>query len=284
MNKLTVKKGNTSYELAIEHVKYCLGNNFIDKHKFKNIIFEVFNGSKPTEYAMNYTGNSVMLFNDHPIMSKFWNFYYVNENYSINSDMRLTTKSLSSLYFETIFNKMEHFETINTLNILIESLAQEIESGNWNVSFSLFSSKQLVKLLTPIYLLEENQANEYDLDYEQSIIMQLEMINLIVENIKIKKHLCLIEIPLLTENIQKAIEQLKGKCIVIVMLSAYSVAVNVEDVYIFEQETFDLSDEVLLFQLFNDKGISTIEEANIIMKNELNKHITTLKSLRYINK
>ncbi len=284
MNKLTVKKGNVSYEFAVDYVKYCLGNNYVNKHEFKNIIFEVFNGSKSTEYAMNFTGTSVILFNDHPILSKFWNMYYVNENYSINSEMKLTAKSLSSLYFETIFNDMDHFDTINTLNILMESLAQEIESENWNTRFISLTPKQLVKLMTPIYLLDENQANEYDLDYEQSIIMQLDMIKLISENIKTKKHLCLIEIPLLTENIQKAIEQLKDNCITIVMLSGYSILIDVEDVYLFEQDTLDLSDELLLFQMFNDKGISTIEEAKNIMKNELNKQVITLKSLQHINK
>ena len=34
MNLLTIKKGNKRYDLQIDNIKYCIGNNFEEKYNF----------------------------------------------------------------------------------------------------------------------------------------------------------------------------------------------------------------------------------------------------------
>ena len=66
--------------------------------------------------------------------------------------------------------------------------------------FITYTPKQFLKILLPIFLKEENQANEYDLSYNEIILFQLKMINYI-SNHQSNKILCLIELPLLTQEI-----------------------------------------------------------------------------------
>ena len=49
MNLLTVKKGNKRYDLQIDYIKYCIGNNFEEKYDFIKIIKEEFLLSKESK-------------------------------------------------------------------------------------------------------------------------------------------------------------------------------------------------------------------------------------------
>lgn len=42
MNLLTVKKGNKRYDLQIDNIKYCIGNNFEEKYNFINILNKLY--------------------------------------------------------------------------------------------------------------------------------------------------------------------------------------------------------------------------------------------------
>ena len=56
MNLLTLKKGNKRYDLQINNIKYCIGNDFEEKYNFVNILKEVFLLSKESEYSINNSG------------------------------------------------------------------------------------------------------------------------------------------------------------------------------------------------------------------------------------
>ncbi|WP_270439099.1 hypothetical protein, partial [Faecalibacillus intestinalis] len=70
MNLLTLKKGNKRYDLQINNIKYCVGNNFEEKYNFVNILKEVFLLSKESEYSINNSGQAQVLLNDKEIKVK----------------------------------------------------------------------------------------------------------------------------------------------------------------------------------------------------------------------
>ena len=70
MNLLTLKKGNKRYDLQINNIKYCVGNNFEEKYNFVNILKEVFLLSKESEYSINNSGQAQALLNDKEIKVK----------------------------------------------------------------------------------------------------------------------------------------------------------------------------------------------------------------------
>ena len=70
MNLLTLKKGNKRYDLQINNIKYCIGNDFEEKYNFVNILKEVFLLSKESEYSINNSGQAQVLINDKEIKVK----------------------------------------------------------------------------------------------------------------------------------------------------------------------------------------------------------------------
>ena len=100
MNLLTLKKGNKRYDLQINNIKYCIGNDFEEKYNFVNILKEVFLLSKESEYSINNSGQAQVLINDKEIKVKEISFYQINHHYSITNDLKLTAHSLIARYLD----------------------------------------------------------------------------------------------------------------------------------------------------------------------------------------
>ena len=270
MNLLTVKKGNKRYDLQIGNIKYCIGNNFEEKYNFINILKETFLSSKESEYSINNSGEAQVLINDKEIKLKEINFYYINHNYSIINDLKLTTHSLVTKYLEVLIAQDNNTDTINTVNLLLESFTNELDNELIYPRFITYTPKQFLKILLPIFLKEEDQANEYDLSYNEIILFQLKMINYI-SNHQSNKILCLIELPLLTQEIDDYLKKMKN-CINVVMIYKTNNSLLYRNIYLFDDQHIDLNDEQQIYNLYLNKGICTLQEAQqMIINNIKNK-------------
>lgn len=267
MNLLTVKKGNKRYDLQIDYIKYCIGNNFEEKYDFIKIIKEEFLLSKESEYSTNNIGQVQVLFNDKAIKVKEFDFYQINHQYSLSNDLKLTTHSLIAKYLETLIAQEENQDTINTINLLLESFTNELDNELIYPKFITYTPKQFLKILLPIFLKEEDQANEYDLSYNEIILIQLKMINYITSH-QLNKTICLIDIPYLTKEINDYLINMKN-CFTIVMFYKTNKTLNIKDVYMFDNLIFDLNDDEQIYNIYIDKGVCTLQEAKEMIKNNI---------------
>ena len=128
MNLLTLKKRNKRYDLQINNIKYCIGNDFEEKYNFVNILKEVFLLSKESEYSINNSGQAQVLINDKEIKVKEISFYQINHHYSITNDLKLTAHSLIARYLEILIAQDDNLDTINTINLLLESFTNELDN------------------------------------------------------------------------------------------------------------------------------------------------------------
>lgn len=264
MNKLTIKKGMKKYEFGIHNIKYILGNNIENKYEFIQIIKEVMWNIKDTEYALNNIGHAEMLLNDKAINYKTMNFFFVNTYYSINNDLKLTSQSIISKYIETMISKIDYIDTINTINILLESFSDELDTNIIYPRFITYTPKQFLKILNPLFLKNNDQANEYDLSYNDIILLQLKMINYISCN-QDNKILCLIDIPKLTKEINDYIQTMK-QCYIIISTLLYDTDLFMDDIYLIDHH-IDLHNDEELYNFFVDRGICTLQEAKEQMDN-----------------
>lgn len=270
MNLLTVKKGNKRYDLQIDNIKYCIGDNFEERYNFESILKEVFLSSKESEYSVNNTGQAQVLINDKEIKIKEVNFYQVNLNYSISSDIKLTTRSLIAKYLEILIAQNENIDTINTINLLLESFSNELDNELIYPKFITYTPKQFLKILLPIFLKEEDQANEYDLSYNEIILFQLKMIEFISNN-QLNKTICLIDLPYLTKEINDYLISMKN-CFNVVMLYKTNRNLLYKNVYLFDDQLIDLNDDQQIYNMNINKGICTLQEAQqMIINNIKNK-------------
>lgn len=269
MRNFIFQKGNRKYSLNVDYIKYCIGLNYKEKYYFKQIIREFFINSKESEYSLNNTGKARLFINDKEINNKNVTYIYVDHNYSIQDDLKLSSKSLIAKYLETLISRTDNIDTINSFNILLESFGNELDDNLVTSRFMTYTPKLFLKILLPIFIWNDEQANEYDLDYNDNIIFQLNMIDYLSKNSSTNKYLCLLEIPLLTKEIKECLD--KMNCIVVVLLNKYEVVPKLKDIYLFDKTIVDLSNDEDLYDLFLSRGICTLEEAKDKMKRLLNK-------------
>lgn len=265
MNKITIKKGNNKYDITINRVKYVFSSNQ-DEFKIKQSFRNYFSKNK-SEFRKENGNSNKVLFNDKDLDVKRTLFVEINSDFSINEDCKLNSKSLILKYLELRLQDMEYFDTINTINLLFESLSEELKDENGlNTLFDAMDYKHLSKLINPYYF-DELQKDEYDLTFEELLLFQIKLIKYI--SLKNDFYECIIVFINLDEVTQSLIQQINSllNCYVICFSKNYVLEMS-DDAAIIENEVFDLSniEEVYAYFYQKSSNILPIEEVRLYMK------------------
>ena len=282
MNKLTLSNGWEKIDFIIHKNKIVLGQNVELKHKLKQILRSYFYGTD-SEFRKENEKESSVLLDSNPLLIKRTNYFEINMDYSLTEDCKMGTKSIVSKYFETVLDDMELFNTINTLDILFESLSTEISENQMiQAQFLKMTVKQLLKLMKPCYI-EEFQKDEFDISYEELILIQLYLINKIQEKTLAENSIVLVEIPRLTNEIYKKITEIKNAYVIVLTNNALE-SINVENYALFEENIIDFADQDYIYELFGEHNgeRKTIEEV-YMMINSYIKGFYAYKEVYIIN-
>lgn len=265
MNKITIKNGNNKYDITINRVKYVFSSNQ-DEFKIKQSFRNYFSKNK-SEFRKENGNSNKVLFNDKDLDVKRTLFVEINSDFSINEDCKLNSKSLILKYLELRLQDKEYFDTINTINLLFESLSEELKDENGlNTLFDAMDYKHLSKLINPYYF-DELQKDEYDLTFEELLLFQIKLIKYISLNNNFYEYIIVfIDLDEVTQNLIQQINSLLN-CYVICFSKNYVLEMN-DDAAIIENEVFDLSniEEVYAYFYQKSSNILPIEEVRLYMK------------------
>lgn len=265
MNKITIKNGNKKYDITINRVKYVFSSNQ-DEFKIKQSFRNYFSKNK-SEFRKENGNSNKVLFNDKDLDIKRTLFVEINSDFSINEDCKLNSKSLILKYLELRLQDMEYFDTINTINLLFESLSEELKDENGlNTLFDAMDYKHLSKLINPYYF-DELQKDEYDLTFEELLLFQIKLIKYISLNNNFYEYIIVfIDLDEVTQNLIQQINSLLN-CYVICFSKNYVLEMS-DDAAIIENEVFDLSniEEVYAYFYQKSSNILPIEEVRLYMK------------------
>lgn len=265
MNKITIKNGNNKYDITINRVKYVFSSNQ-DEFKIKQSFRNYFSKNK-SEFRKENGNSNKVLFNDKDLDVKRTLFVEINSDFSINEDCKLNSKSLILKYLELRLQDMEYFDTINTINLLFESLSEELKDENGlNTLFDAMDYKHLSKLINPYYF-DELQKDEYDLTFEELLLFQIKLIKYISLNNNFYEYIIVfIDLDEVTKNLIQQINSLLN-CYVICFSKNYVLEMS-DDAAIIENEVFDLSniEEVYAYFYQKSSNILPIEEVRLYMK------------------
>lgn len=273
MNKLTVMKGNKKYEILIDDYKMIYGSNYEEKFDILRTLLIISNNVKPSEYAEQEDNIPKIYVNDKVIKSKDIMIYHVTKYYSLTNDFKLNTKSLIYQYLEILLDSSEYIDTINSINILFESLSLEISShSSISGQFNNMFSKQLIKLITPFYMDNEYSKNEYDFSIEELILLQLNIIKYITESNKtIQYYIICLDIPEMTKQIYHTIKSMRNCYILIFVERDNNYIDDVCRYYICERKSFDIANDNELYELICDNNLMllTLKEGREYMEKYL---------------
>lgn len=282
MKQLLISNGNINRTIIIDHTKYVLGSNAVNKFYIKQAVRQYFNKTI-SGYREEIGSECYFKIDDNPVDKKNTFFYEVTENYSINEDAKLSMKSLMLKYLETLYSSIDYMDTLNTFNILVESLSDEVSENAFVQSeFSTYSPKLLTKLVTAHYYEDESYKDEYDLSYEDLVILQLNMINYIAVNSKKYAYIILfIDIPLLTDEIRSKIDEISNDRVYCIVFSKTIRDVEIENICVEEDYFLDFANEEMVYYILNEKSTNlyTLED----IKNMINEYLKDLNSREHIS-
>jgi hypothetical protein len=251
MNKLSIINNYDQYDIVIDKFKIFLGPNIKTKIKIIQTIRSYFQTSKVSDYsAANHT-RRLLNWNDQYLDKRRFSLYELNQYYTLDKDLKLGSQSLLLKYYESALENIEYLDEVNTINTLLDCLNNEFitEHGQFDgisnlklaSSLESISVKLLVKIMGLSLLKEEFNAYEFDLDYDELIILQLNLLKRIALRQRDKDLIIIMDIPILTERIT---ENLK--------FDSTNIAILIFPFYIEVTQHIDYKDIVLCHNAFTD--------------------------------
>lgn len=273
-HKLSVVVSNTRYDIWLQQIKILTGNNYFQIEKIIQTMCDFFNKLPLSEYSKENDINSYLLFDDEKINLSDFDFFNITENFSLETELKLNTKSIFLLYLNALFDDIEYNETFQTICILLQTLMDDftidfnIDDFYLNID-TLFNKKELIKLCSIKLLKNGLEINNYDLKSKDKIILQLNILKKYSEHTK-KNLMVLLRCHILTADIMQILNDINGYIIVVPdktteVLSNFYFIDN--DVYL------DIMDENMLFNICENytsyQSIETMKE--ILIRDHLEK-------------
>ena len=273
-HKLSVVVSNTRYDIWLQQIKILTGNNYFQIEKIIQTMCDFFNKLPLSEYSKENDINSYLLFDDEKINLSDFDFFNITENFSLETELKLNTKSIFLLYLNALFDDIEYNETFQTICILLQTLMDDftidfnIDDFYLNID-TLFNKKELIKLCSIKLLKNGHEINNYDLTSKDKIILQLNILKKYSEHTK-KNLMVLLRCHILTADIMQILNDINGYIIVVPdktteVLSNFYFIDN--DVYL------DIMDENMLFNICENytsyQSIETMKE--ILIRDHLEK-------------
>ena len=277
MNQINIFNHDINFSIQIQQLKYCIGYNHEMKYQLFQMIRQVYSrvGSEKRE---EYGIRNVITFDSEEFNVRSSMLWEVSSSYSLTEEMKLGTKSLITTYLETKLQNTIYFDSMNTLEILFNSLEFEInEEDNVNVIFNSVNSKTLFKFMKACLKDGDLQQDEYDLSYEQIILLQIKMIAYIMKHkIYNIKPIIIVHAPVLTDKIIQALWEIPNVCVLVDTVE-YLPNMNIKDIALFESGYTDCGDIETIYRIIDQRycRLVLLNQVEEQMKEYLKKYYST---------
>lgn len=255
MNLLTIKNGTNKWNLQMNHVKYIISDSSTNYTLLQAI--RLFNSKDKSENRTENNISTKIFINEKEIELKNNMFIEISEAYSLNEDKKLTTKSLMLKYLEIKLQNQEYFDTISTIDILLNSLSEEVNDESLlKIMFNGANYKQLIKMLSPYYE-DELQKDEFDLTRDELILFQLDLVEYISNhNSKYDNIFIFGKLDNLSDRILQKINKIQNVKLMI-FTNYYNDLMNVQNAALLQDKIIDFADMEQIYYNLSQKSLQT---------------------------
>jgi hypothetical protein len=256
MINLEIRSSKDKVSFSIDDCKYIHGSNIIKKQWVIRVLKKFFFNVNHSEYALEKNLDYDIYLNDKIINTRQWKLYEIHNKIDLSSEFKLSSKTVMHKYFESILMDIEYEEIITTINALLGDLCdyilEKIGEIDKNVEVAPkmpdFNAKLIVKLLEIGISIDDLEANYFDLDYSNSILVQIKMIKKISEINNIKNYIVIIDVPFVTKEV---IEEIENHCIEnlhFIVMTEQKIDVPICKVVNLGNKIIDFADELAIYE------------------------------------
>lgn len=277
MNLLTIKNGTNKWNLQMNHIKYIISDSSTNYTLLQAI--RLFTSKDKSENRTENNISTKMFINEKEIEFKNNMFIEISEMYSLNEDKKLTTKSLMLKYLEIKLQNQDYFDTISTIDILLNSLSEEVnDESTLKIVFNGANYKQLIKMLSPYYE-DELQKDEFDLTRDELFLFQLDLVEYISNhNSKYDNIFVFGKLDNLSDKIFQKINKIENVKLMI-FTNYYNDLMNVQNIALLQDKIIDLADMEQIYYDLSQKSLQTytlqeVEQMTIDYLQQIHTHKT----------
>lgn len=255
MNLLTIKNGTNKWNLQMNHVKYIISDSSTNYTLLQAI--RLFTSKDKSENRTENNISTKMFINEKEIELKNNMFIEISEMYSLNEDKKLTAKSLMLKYLEIKLQNQDYFDTISTIDILLNSLSEEVNDESMlKIMFNGANYKQLIKMLSPYYE-DELQKDEFDLTRDELILFQLDLVEYISNhNSKYDNIFIFGKLDNLSDRILQKINKIQNVKLMI-FTNYYNDLMNIQNAALLQDKIIDFADMEQIYYNLSQKSLRT---------------------------
>ena len=256
MNNVKLVKGNKQYEFAIDQCKLIMGNDYISKFSFLQMLYQHAMNLTISEYEEERQEEIQMYVDESIVDRRKVRYFKIGDTFEFQEDFKLTTKSLLLQYSECLLNQSLHNETISTIRYLFQSLSDSlnIQAEMFHFRFHEIDAKQLSKLLNISIVQDELESNVMNLSYENYYTLQLAVLYAIEQEKVFQTEVyCIVKMDVLIPKIYHQLKKFK-QIKFIVILNQHECKIDVKDIYYFSYgNILDFANENQIYDLFSYK-------------------------------
>lgn len=281
MNRLTFISGNKKLEFGINNIKYIIGSDYTTKYIIYKVIESNIRG-KDSEFADETENRQLLKVNDKNINLKETDFYFVNQFFDIETDLKLGAKSIMFKYLLNKLSQPEYMDQFYTINMFIKSILIEGDDIDEELlyNFNEVIIKTLVKELAVKPMKNGYIAYPEDLNYEEKIIFQLKLITSLTKVEENRNKYLIVDIPYLSDNIRKTLVNIKNLS-VIVLINSISKENDISNIMLCNWHCIDFADDNEIYQRINEilNNCYSLVEVKMILNDYINKINTDITSI-----
>ena len=217
-----------------------------------------------------------MLINDQEVNIKDWELITINNDIDLNEEYKLRNKSLFNEYMKSKYEKLDETEELNTINLIIDQINEYISENTLSINdfnlvprISRLNFRQIIKLFEFNIIKEDLIASQYDLSYEDKILLQIEILKEITKNNYAKNYLVVVDIAKLTSKIYEKLNSLEIENLYILCFTNECLKnIDINNIYNIENKNLDFSNEVSLYNeiLLEAENKIFIEDLKLTLK------------------
>ncbi len=258
MKKITIDgiKVENNY-ILIDKCKFIFGTNDSLKHQIRTSIRRYYDKDPKLEFDIEKNVKSSLQINDKYIDLKRSYYFEVSELFDLKEDVKLGTKSILQKYYDLILDQIEYNDIFisvnNQLKVLLDEFNLKICLNDVLINANLtdLSKRIILKMIEIIITKEQLEVSPFLLDYEEIILLQLELIKHIAKLDREKDYLVVLNAPILSkkiyDNVLHNIENLD--ILIFSYLLKEDSSIDINDIIIAEDNLYDLLNDEQLYEI-----------------------------------
>lgn len=244
--------------ILVDKYKLLFGFNTNNKFKIRNSIKRYFDKDQKTEYEIEKNIRNSVLINDRYVDLRNTELFEINELYDLKEDTKLGTKSILQKYYDLLLDKIEYNEIYTSIANLLKSLEDEIDlqipydTINLIGEISDLTKKALVKMINVTTTKDELVTSPYLLEYEETILIQLNIVEKMARLDTEKEYLVMLNIPVLSKEIYNKISHEVDNLTILVftyILEDDIKDIKLDNIAIIDDDIYDLQNEEQLYDI-----------------------------------